>query len=319
MKDDAADEIHRRAVEWHIRLRDGDDDLWDSFSTWLTEDERHVAAYDAVEHLDNTLDTLLPDLVFREAANDAHANDAHVDVPVRRWAKPLWAGGVLAASVAVAMLVGPQLSSSRYEVATGPGMRQTVALDPATRVTLNGSTRMTFDRRDSRFASLSEGEALFQVRHDGKKPFRLKVGGNEIENAGTVFNVVRDDDEVRVAVAKGKIIYNPRSAAIAVRPGEQLLDRADAGPLVTRVQPETVGSWKAGRLIYANATLSRVAADLGRNLGVSIDVAPTLENRAFSGTIALDGTGPGQLNRLGSALNVDFASEGTGWVMKPTK
>src|SRR3546814_9144381 len=111
---------------------------------------------------------------------------------------------------------------------------------------------MTFDRRDSRFASLAEGEALFQVRHDGAKPFRLEVGGNEIENAGTVFNVVRDDDEVRVAVARGKIIYNPRSAAIAVTPGEQLLDRADAGPLLTRVRPETVGSWKTGRLIYAN-------------------------------------------------------------------
>src|SRR3546814_7837242 len=32
MRDNAADEIQRRAVEWHIRLRDGDDDLWDSFS-----------------------------------------------------------------------------------------------------------------------------------------------------------------------------------------------------------------------------------------------------------------------------------------------
>src|SRR3546814_4475927 len=65
------------------------------------------------------------------------------------------------------------------------------------------------------------------------------------------------DDEVRVAVARGKIIYNPRSAAIAVTPGEQLLDRADAGPLLTRVRPETVGSWKTGRLIYANAALSQ--------------------------------------------------------------
>lgn len=314
MKDDGADGIHRRAVEWHIRLRDGDDDLWDSFSTWLAEDERHAAAYDAVERLDHALEPLLPDVVFREAANDADA-----DVSVRRRTRKFWVGGMVAASVAAAILVAPQLASSRYEIATGPGMRQTVVLDPATRVTLNGSTRMTFDRHDSRFASLAKGEALFQVRHDGKKPFRLEVGGSEIENAGTVFNVVRDDDDVRVAVAKGKIIYNPRSAAIAVRPGEQLLDRADAEPLVTRVPPETIGSWKTGRLIYTNAALSQVAADLGRSLGVSIAVAPKLEARAFSGTIALDGTGPRQLDRLGPALNVDFASEGTGWVMKPTR
>src|SRR3546814_17815648 len=49
MRDNAADEIQRRAVEWHIRLRDGDDDLWDSFSLWLTEDVRHVEAYETVE------------------------------------------------------------------------------------------------------------------------------------------------------------------------------------------------------------------------------------------------------------------------------
>lgn len=314
MRDDAADEIQRRALEWHIRLRDGDDDLWDSFSLWLAEDARHVAAYETVERLDDTIETFLPDLVFREAANDVDA-----DVPVRGRAKTFWVGGALAASIAAAILVGPQLASSRYEVATGPGMRQTVALDPVTHVTLNGSTRMTFDRRDPRFASLSKGEALFQVRHDGAKPFRLEVGGNQIENAGTVFNVVRDDDEVRVAVAKGKIIYNPRSAAIALKPGDQLIDRADAGRLLTRVLPETIGSWKAGRLIYANVALSQVAADLGRSLGVSIAVAPALKDRAFSGTIALDGTGPRQLVRLGPALNVDFASEGASWVMTPTR
>src|SRR3546814_1608445 len=65
MRDNAADEIQRRAVEWHIRLRDGDDDLWDSFSLWLTEDVRHVEAYETVERLDNALEPFLPDLVFR--------------------------------------------------------------------------------------------------------------------------------------------------------------------------------------------------------------------------------------------------------------
>src|SRR3546814_20235881 len=95
------------------------------------------------------------------------------------------------------------------------------------------------------------------------------------------------DDEVRVAVARGKIIYNPRSAAIAVTPGEQLLDRADAGPLLTQVRPETVGSWKPGRLIYANAALSQVPADLGRSLGVYIAVAPAIADRAFSAPSAL--------------------------------
>lgn len=311
MPSESPDSIEARAIEWHIRLRDGDDAIWEGFAEWLAEDPRHAAAYDAIEQADLAIEPLLSHVVIREAANDVEERPAHGGW---RWAL---AGGGLAASAAAALLLLPQAESSRYEVATRPGERQVVQLDPATRVTLNGATRMTFDRKDPRFASLAGGEALFQVRHDSARPFRLEVGSNIVEDAGTVFNVVHETGEVRVAVAEGKVVYNPGRGAVPLEAGQALVDRQNSDVDVTRIPVERVGSWKTGSLPYSAAPLSRVAADLSRAMDVRITVAPDLADRPFSGTIALDGSGPEQLRRLQLALNVRLEKGPDGWIMKP--
>jgi transmembrane sensor len=315
MPAESPDSIEARAIEWHIRLRDGDDAIWEGFAEWLAEDPRHAEAYDAIERADLALEPLLPHVVIHEAANDAGEPPPP---PARRGWRWGLAGGALAASAAAAVLLLPQAESSRYEVATRPGERQVIQLDSATQVTLNGATRMTFDRKDPRFASLAKGEALFQVRHDITKPFRLEVGDNIVEDAGTVFNVVREIGEVRVAVAEGKIVYNPGRGAVSLDAGQALIDREAADSIdVTRVPVERVGSWKSGSLVYSAAPLSRVAADLSRAMEVRVTVAPGLASRPFSGTIMLDGSGPEQLRRLQLALNVSLERGLDGWIMKP--
>lgn len=315
MAHEAEDAIRARAIEWHIRIRDGGDATWEAFAEWLAEDSRHAEAYKTVESADLAIEPLLGDLVFREAANDS---EIPVTPPVRRTRRWFLGGGALAASLVAALLLAPQLMSSRYEVVTGPGERRIVTLDPATQVVLNGSTRMTFDRRNARFAALEEGEALFRVRHDSANPFILELGNDRLKDAGTIFNVVRQPSKVRVAVAEGKVIYNPEREGVALNAGQALVDRSGpTGIRITSVPVQAVGSWEKGRLTYSQVPMSEVAADLARTLGVRIVVAPSLADRPFSGSIALDGKSPEQFRRLELALNVSMESGPAGWTMKP--
>ena len=308
--------LQTRAIEWHVRLRYGDEATWDAFADWLEQDPRHRVAYEAIEQADLAIEPLLPQVVFPETQRVA---DAPESTPVSRSHRWWLAGGALAASIAALVVFLPQLASSRYEVTTGPGQRQTIALDATTEVILNGSTRMTFDRKNPRFAALASGEALFRVHHDNARPFMLELGNNSrLQDVGTVFDVVRDSSQVRVAVAQGEVIYSAQARETSLSAGQALLAHSDSATVsVITIPVAAIGAWQDGRLIYTGQPMSQVAVDLGRALGVQITVSSAIANRPFTGVIALDGAGSGQLERLKVALNVDLVAGPTGWTMKP--
>lgn len=315
MATEVQDSIRRQAIEWHIRLRDGGDEVWERFAAWLAEDPLHAEAYDAIEQMDHAMEPLLGELVFHEAANDSGTPAAPALRPTRRW---FLGGSAVAAAVAVSLMFGPSMLSSRYDVSTDPGQRRIVTLDAATQVVLNGSTHMTFDRKNARFAALAEGEALFRIRHDAARPFVLELGDDRIEDAGTIFNVVRVPSQVRVSVSEGKVIYNPDRDRIALDPGQALVDEGDSNRIrITQIPLQSVGAWEEGRLSYAQAPMSQVAADIARTLGMHIAVAPVLADRPFSGSIVLRGKGPQEIARLEIALNVRLTADREGWTMKP--
>jgi transmembrane sensor len=310
-----AEQMRARAIEWHIRIQDGNAQDWETFTAWLAEDTHHAKAYDLVEASDFAIEPLLSDIVFREAANDSEIMDAPYPWQRRRW----FVGGAVAiASLAVAMLVLPRFASDRYELRTAAGEQRIVVLDAGTRVVMNGATAMQFDRDDPRFASLIEGEALFNVRHDAWRPFTLQVGDKRIRDAGTVFNVVRAVNEIRVSVSEGTVVYNPDAEDVALNAGHALIDPAGAEPLRTGpVETDGVGAWQHGRLIYTGEPLAQVVGDLERSLGIRIEIDPAIANRPFSGSIALDGPRAIQIERLRHALDVAITAEPNGWMIKP--
>jgi transmembrane sensor len=313
-------QMRARAIEWHIRLRDGDDREWEAFSTWLAEDDGHGRAYDLVEASDLAIEPLLPDVIFRDAANDGGVAEHDITFDTRPlWQRPWVVGSSLAvASIAGAMLVLSPFTTDRYELRTAGGEQRTVALDAQTRVIMNGATTMQFDRNDPRFASLVEGEALFHIRHDETRPFTLHVGDNRVQDAGTVFNVVKAADGVRVAVSEGKVVYNPDSEKVSLGAGEALVDPTTGSEVRLETVPtDAVGAWQRGRFVYTGEPLSQVAADLERALGIRIAVDPAITGRAVSGSIALDGGGTVQIERLKHALDVAIIPGPDGWIMKP--
>jgi len=324
MTAEPSDPTEASAVLWHIRLRDGDDVTWDQFIAWLAEDPRHRIAYDRIEALDQALDPVLPDVMWREAANDT-ADDGRGHALVRGARRGGWAlaGGLLVASLVAAVLLGPSLASSRYEVVTGPGDQRQIALDATTTIILNGSTRITLDRKDTRFAALTSGEALFKVHHDPVHPFTLALGDRRVEDIGTLFDVVRDTGGIRVAVAEGKVAYRTDGSGagpqgVPVAAGQALSDPADNDTIrITPAPAGSVGGWRAGRLVFAGTALADVARDIGRSLGVRMTVAPAISRRPISGVITLAGRDGGQAQRLAAVLDITIVTGPDGWIMQP--
>ncbi|MFV0624327.1 FecR family protein [Sphingomonas sp. ac-8] len=309
--DDMLEEAARR---WAIRVRDPAFADWDGFTAWLEADPVHNAAYEAV------LDDLdAADALFDVAPAAAPALVVH-PVPQRDRARR-WRAPAVAAGVALLAVGGGWLALDRdpeQEYAAQPGQRRAIALADGSRILLNGGTRLTMDPANPRAVTMTDGEALFEIRHDPRRPFVVTTAdGTRLVDVGTTFNVVGDQGALTVEVAEGAVVY--RAASEMRLDAGEMLQRvsADAEPRKRMVDPATVGAWRTGYLQFGDAALGEVADDLSRNLGVAVSVDDRISARRFSGTIMLDGGADAVMARIGPLIEVRIERQGTGWRMTP--
>ncbi|MDO7835377.1 FecR domain-containing protein [Sphingobium sp. HBC34] len=299
--------MNEEALGWVIRTRDPAFNDWEAFTLWLEADPGHAAAYDGLMMADSDMDSYIPvDPVVMPVA----ANDAGVRGPWR-WV----GGGAVAAALVATVSIAVLNRSDIYSVTTRPGETRTIALDDGTKVELNGGTTMRFDRKDARFAALDAGEAAFTVQHDAANPFRVTVGDDMFEDAGTVFNIVHAGGATRIGVSEGKVIYNPQAEAIALPAGRALADDAQ-GLRVMDIAPGAVASWRQGRLVYANAAVADISQDIGRSLGVTLTATPGAQAMRFTGTIRLDRDPARFFAQAAPLMGLTAVRQGDGWVLK---
>jgi transmembrane sensor len=200
-------------------------------------------------------------------------------------------------------------------VETAAAERRTVALADGSSITLNGGTKLVLDEDRPRFARLERGEALFQVVHDSSKPFEVETPGGLLRDMGTVFNVVHNNQGLEVAVSEGAVVYNPEREAKNLTPGMALRKSPGAPLWIGRMDGAAIGSWREGRLVYSAAPISKIAADLSRNLGVTVAAANDVGSRSFSGVILLEGAPPEVLERTAALLGLRLSRTSSTWTL----
>lgn len=296
------------AIGWTVRLRDASADDWRAFTEWLEADPGHLSAYDEVQRTDAALGQLSPRL--RVVA----AGPPSVQAPVRSRRGWLVGGGLAAAVAGVITTVVVQAPAA-YALETRPGETRSVQLADGSRIDLNGGSRLVLDRKNERMATLEKGEALFTVVHDEDRPFEVRVGDDVLQDIGTVFAVLHEAGATEVAVSEGAVMYNPKGEAVRIDPGRKLTDAGGEQVVLAQVEPDAVGAWRDRRLSYSGAPLSRVAADLRRNLGVPVDVDAGLAERRFTGLVQLDERPELVFERLSALLGVRAVRSGGGWTL----
>lgn len=252
---------------------------------WLAEHPDHVAAYDEGRKRIARFDTLAADPRILALSASALANRP------RRLATSAWR--MAAAFAAVTVFAGASLSAiprgllptpvaATVEQIVHPGAplyrtavgeRSTVTLPDGSVATLNTDTvlRVAFTDQ-ARGVRLLRGQALFDVAHGKRIPFKVYAGDQVVTAVGTVFDVRVQGEAVKVALVEGRVsvarlphspLGEPRTE-VSMSPGE-LLEARDAQPIRVRnidVSRET--SWRSGMLVFDETPLAEAVAELNR-------------------------------------------------------
>jgi transmembrane sensor len=189
---------------------------------------------------------------------------------------------------------GSGRGSAARTFATTVGERRQFRLADGTGVVLGPESRLVVDPHSSDRSVSLDGDAYFTVTHDASRPFTVKVGTVKIQDVGTAFSIQTDEGgAIRVAVASGSVALGPRESDGASREVLRARDRAMVNPKgLVGIERSAVSdddlAWVQGRLVFRDAPLIQVGAELYRWYGVRLRVADsTLSNlhltASFSG------------------------------------
>jgi transmembrane sensor len=252
------------AARWFVRLQEPAVDVveYRRFEAWLNEHPQHQGEFEMLQGLWMAAD-LVPAARLQALCETA---------PARRTRQPWLRYAVAASVVAVALGVGlfsglhhPEPFTAEYSTALGE--RRHVVLPDGSLMDMNSRSRIQvrFDK-DRRGIELTEGEAMFSVEHDTSRPFVVEAGNGQVTVTGTRFDVRRDPLQTRVAVEQGTVKVQGQGAdVISLTAG--LGTQIDAQGVVAAayaVNPAELTAWRSGKLVFNNASLSEVAAEVSR-------------------------------------------------------
>lgn len=290
-------EIMDAAFEWLALMEDAEASESDrrAFSAWLGAAPEHRMAYERARlfwHDLGALDRQALDEAFflpswRERVRAALRRAALGLVP--RKAAPALGGLAVAVALLIFVMAHSTGDSAQdaprgHAFSTAIGQIRTVSLEDGSSITLGPATTVAVRfGPDSRHVEMSTGEAFFQVAKDSGRPFTVASGELLVTVHGTSFDVRRTDSSSEVAVAEGVVnVRHPSlSAAAPVRPGENKIlvagqrfaSRLEGGNAKVSATPvESIGAWRRRVLVYIDAPLSEIVADMNRYQGRAIRI-----------------------------------------------
>lgn len=216
------------------------------------------------------------------------------------------------------MSARPAAPEASNAEAPSPSRRTVDLADGSTVVLSPGSSLRTLPGygEGGREVELS-GEALFTVRHDEERPFRIRTASALIEDLGTEFTVRAFDREpVRVAVTEGSVRVRragaSEAASVVLQPRDMAIVADTGDPIVNRgVDVEAYRAWTRGQLVFRNTTLPEAIREIERwyDLDFRLDANDPLLDRSINVTFDNQAVDE-MLQILGLALGTEFEREG---------
>ena len=210
---------------------------------------------------------------------------------VASYKKYLLSAVAVAASVLIMLTVNLVQTTSNHQeseiLMTQVGEQRSLTLTDGSTVFLNTDTKIeVIYTPDARKIKLLEGEALFEVTSNAKRPFQVYSADSMTQAIGTVFNVRQTASATRVAVVEGKVFVKPiaqfqldngsnTSSNTATESdvqdryflsvGEQAsVDNTGSVSVQSNQDIERITSWRARRLIFKSESLQHIVNEFNR-------------------------------------------------------
>ncbi|MBH3359087.1 FecR family protein [Pseudomonas guariconensis] len=313
MKQPGAEDVREQAAEWFARIQDapGDTQLRARLHQWLKADPRHRQEYGLLERLWQAADNIPPQRLEALCVPEPVRH-----LPRRRFLQQALAAGVGAAALGLGWR-GWQYTRENHseDLQTALGERRDIELPDGSQLQLNGATRLGVRySAGQRQVVLEAGEVMFSVAHDSARPFVVDTAQGRVTVTGTRFDVRLDRGHTRVAVEQGSVKVEGASG-----PSAQLTAGLGAhidpqGQVVAPypVDAAVVTAWRHGKLVFDNATLAEVVAEVSRYRSQPLRVAPgKAAGLRLSSTFSVDDT-DALLRALPSILPVAIKTHGDG-------
>ncbi len=262
------------ACRWQARIGGGDISPEDraDFEQWLKASEHNRQAFERAELLWFKLEGLRSSAwaTNRKTPPDLAEAVEPSTIWMLGWRLGHRATISIAAAIMLAVaiiLISPSQKPTLYR--TQVAQTEDVTLADGTQVSLGAETRLTASLSSSeRLVVLQHGEAFFDVARDPTTPFLVTVGQVTIEVVGTAFAVRRSNRSVRVGIAEGEVAVSADGQTdkiMHLSAGEQVETNLKSGHSeVSALDARQIAAWRWGELVYRNAPLAEIIADVNR-------------------------------------------------------
>lgn len=133
------------------------------------------------------------------------------------------------------------------------------------------------------------GEVYFEIAHDARMPFKVRVNGMEVKVLGTHFNVNAYSDEmaIKTSLLEGSIELSKSGSIVPLKPGQQAQLVTSSGNIqvVDDIDMNEVVAWKNGYFSFNKADLQTVMRQIARWYDVEISYEGIIPQRFFGGKI----------------------------------
>ncbi|MGP9568001.1 FecR family protein [Halomonas sp. AOP5-B2-8] len=259
------DDIIDEATGWHLKIKDESATQQDhqAFQVWLNAMPSHYQAYQEAVHLWQAVEA--PARLLAIQSSPAKPTR----VTERAW------GWAAAALCVLGLLLSFELwrepghwDHLMAATITAPGQTQHLQLTDGSTLLLDGNSAIKTDfKQTQRGLTLRRGRLWIDVAKDAQRPFLITAGDTLVHVVGTHFSVMRSGGQVTVTVAEGQVTVSDSTDRQAMLVGGQqiTMQNGELGP-ISFVELPLALSWREERIVFDDAAMSEVVAQLERML-----------------------------------------------------